>query len=743
MATFSREQRHGRLNDNGRSQTDFFRTHGYSPAPRLVQSLITYDCPLSCSHCLAGGCDTDETIMPLGLFESVASQVASLNVPELLLTGGEPLSHPELPAIIESLRKHNISWTLNTAAMPDSTARKALESCPPSFVAVSLDGPALVHDSFRGLNGSHEAALESIQYFSGLADYGVAAGTTVTAMNFPCLEETFNIVIASGASSWGIHLLVPEGRARTRPDLFLSRSQLKELLSFVAAKRNHFEVTFADEMGYCGAWEALIRPQPFFCGAGLTHCVILPDGTVVPCSTCDTTASVGNIRHMPLADIWEHGFQEQRGWTPKNGCSHCRFASACKGGCWLQRRNGSQCFKDVWTDIPMVSQAGQAALLAISLGLSVAIPQGSVAENTVNPSTTNETTRIPSVSDTLSPTELGVLRLEKAIMLREGDRIRHNDRDTRWQKEKQSLKDDLVQDPAVAYFLLWDDGKAPKDLTTWAQAAEKALQTDQRSLSLICLLWWNAMEICLDGNGPEKRTQEETAALRKGMALLKATGDAWHREIILRRLDPFLRTESANAVRHAMMCKAQPPPSTFIAYDVAGQRGFATGVRGFDAISPMSISNTLANAVPFGSSMDLSYQSKNPSDTKIIRSGQTVAENGRLTVFDILAISGEATTITIPITSERAGASQKTATNTPAATIAAPDNTPKVSVNLPARVELSYADLLLLTCNQNPQQAFVLLERNGRMRWRVTSKNRLGDDVKQILKTRLGQLYLF
>ncbi|MEI6218572.1 MAG: radical SAM protein, partial [bacterium] len=218
MATFSREQRHGRLDDHGRSQTDFFRTHGYAPAPLLVQALITYDCPLRCSHCLAGGCDTNETIMPLSLFESVAQQVASLNVPELLLTGGEPLSHPEMPAIIESLRKHHISWTLNTAAMPDKAAKKAMESCPPSFVAVSLDGPALVHDSFRGLNGSHEAALESIHYFSGLADYGVAAGTTVTTMNFPYLEETFNIVLASGASSWGIHLLVPEGRARTRTD---------------------------------------------------------------------------------------------------------------------------------------------------------------------------------------------------------------------------------------------------------------------------------------------------------------------------------------------------------------------------------------------------------------------------------------------------------------------------------------------------------------------------------------------
>ena len=103
-------------------------------------------------------------------------------------------------------------------------------------------------------------------------------------------------------------MLVHEGRAALRNDLFLSRSQLRHLIPFVARKRRIFDVEMADEIGYLGDFEPLVRGCPLSCGAGRSQCVILPGGDVVTCTTLDISCSEGNIREKPLREIWDSDF---------------------------------------------------------------------------------------------------------------------------------------------------------------------------------------------------------------------------------------------------------------------------------------------------------------------------------------------------------------------------------------------------------------------------------------------------
>ena len=87
-----------------------------------------------------------------------------------------------------------MSWTLNTAAMPDRGLREAIERNKPGFVAVSLDGPKAVHDAFRGRAGAWDEAMEAIRFFKSLGGVRVCAGTTVTSRNYDYLDETFHLV---------------------------------------------------------------------------------------------------------------------------------------------------------------------------------------------------------------------------------------------------------------------------------------------------------------------------------------------------------------------------------------------------------------------------------------------------------------------------------------------------------------------------------------------------------------------
>jgi len=346
MATFAATQRHREPTTPDRELV-FFQEHGWTRSPRLVQWMVTRSCPLQCPHCLSAATVGAGHHTALDLAANLVAQASALGVEELLLTGGEPLSHPELPSILELLADHRVRWSLNTAAMPTPTQQRAIEAWPPCFVAVSLDGPPAVHDAFRG-TGACQQALNSLAYFGGLIPDRVAAGTTVTTVNFDQLPATFGLVLESGATEWGLHLLVPEGRALERPDLFLSRRQLKRLLEFAAAKRQYFPVNMADEIGYCGYWEPLVRAERFFCGAGKLQCVVLPDGQVMPCTTWDVSASAGNLRTHSLRDIWATGFAELRAWQPSGRCGACAYAGACQGGCWLQRRHGTECYRELW-----------------------------------------------------------------------------------------------------------------------------------------------------------------------------------------------------------------------------------------------------------------------------------------------------------------------------------------------------------------------------------------------------------
>ncbi len=360
----------------------FFNKFGYTQAPAVIQCYLTLRCNLSCAHCLAVPADNrDRKDMPLELFEKLCREATALGDPEMLLTGGEPLQHEQLAQCLDHLKAHRLAWSLNTAACPTPAQQIAIRAYPPVFVAVSLDGPRKVHNAFRGHPAAYDSALNSLRFFAGLPTTVVCAGTTVSTVNYPYLDETFALVRQSSAHRWGIHLLIPEGRARQRKDLFLRTTQLRKLLKFVALKRAEFPVSLCDEMGRVGQWEPLVRDEVFFCGAGRTLCAVWPDGSVMPCSTLDPRHCEGNLTREAFATIWNSRFERQRFPRRMPKCAACEQWLECGSGCWLHRQQGTQCFKQVWSVPPVFKKAAGISFLVGSLGA-----QGT--EFTTQPTTT-------------------------------------------------------------------------------------------------------------------------------------------------------------------------------------------------------------------------------------------------------------------------------------------------------------------------------------------------------------------
>jgi radical SAM protein with 4Fe4S-binding SPASM domain len=522
----------------------FFAEHGYLEVPSLVQWMATLRCGLSCAHCLAVSRESGFPDMPLEQVRGLIDEIAGMGVREFLVTGGEPLAREDLGEVIEHLGRSGMGWTLNTATLPGPELRGAIERNRPGFVAVSLDGPREVHDAFRGRTGAWDEAMEAIRFFKSLEGVRVCAGTTVTSRNYDFLDETFHLVTSGGADQWGIHLLVPEGRAADRPDLFLSKAQLKRLIKFVARKRQHFYVEMADEIGYLGYLEPLVREFPLHCGAGRAQCVVLPDGEVVPCTTLDCSSSAGNLHHRPFKEIWTDGFADLRSWRPSGKCGRCEYAVACKGGCWLQRKAGAECFKEVW-HVPGALKT--AAGIAICLGGLAAPGEAGAVTSTSN-----------AMQSAVLLKQAGVLHAVAAEQAWSLDEVINS-----WyfnqaaamflQSRTPPASDPIWNEVAWKFFRDFKEDALPQDIIERCARVSMVLETQERSLSLISLLWRAVSGPLFEASSPTpfsppirdgsaRRVYSETerSAINATLAAIGEKAQEWRLEIFERNLDPYL-----------------------------------------------------------------------------------------------------------------------------------------------------------------------------------------------------------
>ena len=557
---------HNSRGPHGGATTDrFFHRHGYTQTPQVIGWMVTERCELRCAHCLA----RSSRLAPepsLDEAMAVIDQVADLGVGELLLTGGEPLAREDLPELLAHLHRRAVPYSLNVARAPSREQREALRRHPPMFAAVSLDGPRRLHDELRGHAGAFDEALEAIDLFRRLG-VEVAAGTTVTRWNLDQLPETLAVVAHSGARSWGLHLLLPEGRALDRPELFLRPRELHRLLRFVAEKRTYLSVEIADELGYCGELEPLLRDLPMTCGAGRTQCVVLADGEVVPCTTTDRSTSAGNLFERPLGEIWRQGFTELRDRRPSGRCRRCQSFAACAGGCWLQRHRDQECYQDHLASGALLKTAAGAVL---ALGLST-LP--SCSSNGAPVASVEE----PPTTDGDAPTT-------------DGDAPTTNDADASWSPRRCPSVESGDTEPAsfvgydgrgfsyplgtpidrvVLYWTFrqvdpsetpepelpedrprgdpgWElveailSGQLPEDLSERSELIRRAVCTSERSMGLVALMWRMAAEALLEGPPPLQRSASDQEMVRELMLDLSSATGQWRRMIYSQRLDPYL-----------------------------------------------------------------------------------------------------------------------------------------------------------------------------------------------------------
>ncbi len=136
--------------------------------PYRLNLAITKECHSRCSTCNIWNLPSNRSQeLSISEFEKIAQNFPSLRW--LSITGGEPTDRLDLPLIVDTFTKRTPLYLVNlsTNGLHRKRIIKIVEAILKTDVkkvaiAVSVDGPADIHDEIRGIKGGHNLALETL-----------------------------------------------------------------------------------------------------------------------------------------------------------------------------------------------------------------------------------------------------------------------------------------------------------------------------------------------------------------------------------------------------------------------------------------------------------------------------------------------------------------------------------------------------------------------------------------------------
>ncbi|HKS97656.1 MAG TPA: radical SAM protein [Terriglobia bacterium] len=225
----------------------------FDERPFIVIWEMTQACDLVCVHCRACAQPRRSALeLSTSEAERLIDQIAAMQVPVFVLTGGDPLKRPDVYHLVEYATRQGVRTSLTPSATPLLTqeAIQQLHACGLARLAVSLDGStAEIHDAFRGVRGSYERTLQAIEW-ARAGGLPVQINTTITRRNLGNFEEMVRLLERLEIVLWSVFFLVPTGRGQTS-DL-ISAEEFEEVFAklYEVARRAPFDIKTTEAQHY-------------------------------------------------------------------------------------------------------------------------------------------------------------------------------------------------------------------------------------------------------------------------------------------------------------------------------------------------------------------------------------------------------------------------------------------------------------------------------------------------------------
>jgi SynChlorMet cassette radical SAM/SPASM protein ScmF len=329
----------------------------------MIYFYLTEGCNLACRHCWIAPKyqQKDQTypMLPLDLFKSIIKQAKPLGLSGVKLTGGEPLLHPQIQEIIETVRTEGLRLIVETNGVlctPQLANRMA--HCKNAFVSVSLDGiDAKTHEWLRGVPGCFDAALEGVH---SLVDAGLKPQIIMTLMrrNIDQAREMISFAKSLGAGTVKFNIIQPTARGKAMYQQGEALT-IQELIHLGEIMEN--ELSKSAQIGVFFGHPLSFRPLGRMFGDNGNGCGVcgikgiigvLADGSYALCGIGENVPELifGHAKTDQLEDVWKDStiINELREGLPsrlKGICADCHMKGLCLGSCIAQNYYRS---KDLW-----------------------------------------------------------------------------------------------------------------------------------------------------------------------------------------------------------------------------------------------------------------------------------------------------------------------------------------------------------------------------------------------------------
>jgi len=304
---------------------------GYSPfrhigsvfrkkSPIHLTFFVTGRCNARCPFCFylpGNGYGPKAPELSLDEIERISSSMGSLLW--FALSGGEIFLREDLAAIVKTFYRNNrpsIILMPTNGLLPErvlNTTEEVLRACPKSTVVVklSLDGPAELHDSLRGVSGAFRKVMETYHLLAPLMkrydNFELGINTLFCSTNQDHMEEIAGLV--NDLETVRTHTVsCIRGKVE---DEGLKDFDISKYLAVIEKMESCLHDGKAATYRFRGArlkaaqdilqrryiYRTLLEQRPLLpCYAGRLNIVLTEEGDVYPCESF--TRKMGNVRDM-------------------------------------------------------------------------------------------------------------------------------------------------------------------------------------------------------------------------------------------------------------------------------------------------------------------------------------------------------------------------------------------------------------------------------------------------------------
>jgi len=281
----------------------------------------------------------------------LVEEVATMRVPLLALTGGDPLVRPDLFPVIEFASRRSIRTSLTMLPTPrlDAAAIAELKACGLMRAGFWLHGStAALDDAYWAVPGCHRRTLSVIGSCHE-EQLPVQINTILSRRNLHDLDPMIELLTRLDVALWNVFFFVP--RSPDQADELLSAEEHEQIFArlYAASKLVHFQIKTTEGQHYqryvlqqrVRASRGRMTEADAFAGAanapkgvndGKGFVFINHHGEVYPSRFLPLSA--GNVTTESLADVYRDSplFVSLRDTSRLKGkCGRCPARNVCGG----------------------------------------------------------------------------------------------------------------------------------------------------------------------------------------------------------------------------------------------------------------------------------------------------------------------------------------------------------------------------------------------------------------------------